>query len=112
MRTARELQRKLMLQYIEKHPESYFSLTALYNLNRQKVDVKTAVPLYDNLAQNLQSSDLGKSLKERIDRAEKTEIGVMAPDITQDDPDGNAISLSDIRGQYVLVDLCIVVRTM
>ena len=84
----------------------------MYNLNRQKVDVKTAVPLYDNLAQNLQSSDLGKSLKERIDRAEKTEIGVMAPDITQDDPDGNAISLSDIRGQYVLVDLCIVVRTM
>lgn len=104
LRTAGELQRKLMLEYIEKHPESYFSLTALYNLNRQNVDVKTAVPLFDNLAQNLQSSYLGKSLKERIDRAAKTEIGVMAPDFTQDDPDGNAISLSDFRGQYVLID--------
>lgn len=101
---AENLQKELMLSYIKEHPESYFSLIALQNLNRQNVDVKTASPLFDNLAQNLQSSDLGKVLKERIDRAAKTEIGAMAPDFTQEDPDGNLISLSDFKGQYVMID--------
>ena len=33
-----------------------------------------------------------------------TAVGVMAPDFTQNDPDGKPVRLSDFRGKYVLVD--------
>lgn len=33
-----------------------------------------------------------------------TKVGAIAPDFTQNDPDGNPITLSSLRGKYVLVD--------
>ncbi|MEA3505714.1 MAG: TlpA disulfide reductase family protein [Bacteroidota bacterium] len=45
-----------------------------------------------------------KILKERIETLEKTAIGKTALDFTQNDVDGNPISLSDFKGKYVLLD--------
>lgn len=43
-------------------------------------------------------------LKEMAEAQKKTAIGVLAPDFTMNDPAGNPISLSSLRGKVVLID--------
>ncbi len=43
-------------------------------------------------------------MQQGLDRAQKTVIGALAPDISGETPDGDHLSLSDLRGRYVLVD--------
>lgn len=45
-----------------------------------------------------------KTLKESLVKMKLTAIGQIAPDFTQNDPDGKPVKLSDFRGKYVLVD--------
>ncbi|MGM0566183.1 MAG: redoxin domain-containing protein [Bacteroidota bacterium] len=45
-----------------------------------------------------------KQIKKRIEKLEKTAIGEVAPGFTMNNPEGEPISLSDFRGQYVLLD--------
>ena len=43
-------------------------------------------------------------LKEMVETQKKTAIGVVAPDFTMNDPAGNPISLSSLRGKVVMID--------
>ena len=62
-------------------------------------ELKEAVNMFDSsLAPALQT------LQERIKIKERLEIGSVAPDFSQNDPDGNPVSLSSFRGKYILVD--------
>jgi len=45
-----------------------------------------------------------KTIKESLAKMKLTAIGQIAPDFTQNDPDGKPVKLSDFRGKYVLVD--------
>ncbi|MFA6126234.1 MAG: TlpA disulfide reductase family protein [Bacteroidales bacterium] len=45
-----------------------------------------------------------KTLKESLAKMKLTAVGAMAPEFTQNNPDGKPVKLSDFRGKYVLVD--------
>ncbi|MEI7595358.1 MAG: TlpA disulfide reductase family protein [Bacteroidota bacterium] len=45
-----------------------------------------------------------EELHKKVQSAAKLAIGAVAPEITLADPDGNLISLSSLRGKYVLID--------
>ena len=45
-----------------------------------------------------------KEIRKRVEKLEKTAVGEVAPGFTMDNPEGEPISLSDFRGQYVLLD--------
>jgi peroxiredoxin len=45
-----------------------------------------------------------ESIRERVFVLNSTEIGAEAPDFTHPDQDSNMVSLSDFRGQWVLID--------
>lgn len=50
------------------------------------------------------ASDYGVYLKDKYDVEKLFGYGQVAPDFTQKDPDGNAVSLKSFRGKYVLID--------
>jgi peroxiredoxin len=78
----------------------YFSLN---NLNEPgKEDLLKSI--YDTLTPAVKKSYFGVKMGEMISSMSKISIGAAAPDFTQNDPDGKPVSLSSLRGQYVLVD--------
>jgi peroxiredoxin len=62
----------------------------------EKIDLK----FYSNLF----SSKYAKELHSRVEELRKTAIGQTAPDIIMPDPFGKTVSLSSLRGKYVLID--------
>jgi len=66
--------------------------------------LKELEPLVNKLDPSLSKTKYYKSLKRRIEILKNVEIGKPAPDFTQNDSDGNPISLSSFKGKYVLID--------
>ncbi len=60
--------------------------------------------IYDTLTPAVKKSYFGTKLGELVSAAGKTAIGNMAPDFSQNDPSGKPITLSSLRGQYVMID--------
>ena len=61
-------------------------------------------PLFEGLSEPVRSSALGKSYANKIDKLTQVSIGALAPEFTQADTAGRAVSLKDFRGKYVLID--------
>lgn len=52
----------------------------------------------------IKESDLVKSIEYRAESLRASAKGAAAPDFSINDPEGNAINLSDLKGKYVLID--------
>ena len=70
----------------------------------QQLEYEELKSLTDTFASELDSSLYVKELRKIIEERGKTAVGVMAPDFTMNDPEGNPITLSSLRGKYVLID--------
>ncbi len=60
--------------------------------------------LYDTLTPAVRKSYFGTKLESIVSAAGKTAVGQMAPEFSQADTAGNSLSLSSLRGKYILVD--------
>ncbi|MFV0377377.1 MAG: redoxin domain-containing protein [Mangrovibacterium sp.] len=60
--------------------------------------------LVDGFAPELANSEYVVKLKEILEKDAKTAVGVVAPDFTMNDTEGNPFTLSSLRGKYVLID--------
>ena len=82
------------------------SLAAVYGLNF--IDMNADFGLFDSVATRtfeiLPENPLVAETKSRVDEARTLSVGQMAPDFTMPDVDGVEISLSSLRGKYVMVD--------
>jgi peroxiredoxin len=79
---------------------AYFGLVYLNEPGQEALMTE----IYDTLTPAVKKSYFGTRLGDMVNASNKTAIGSLAPDFTQNDPAGNPISLSSLRGQYVLVD--------
>jgi len=61
-------------------------------------------PLVELLDDTLNTSKYYTLLSNRIDVLRSVQTGCAAPDFTQDDADGNSVTLSSFKGKYVLID--------
>lgn len=98
-----EKQEDIDKEYIKNNPNSYVTLTLL----DEKISPENILELEGNfnaLSAALKSTAKGKSLSAKIESMRKLAVGMPAPDFTLPDPSGKEISLSSLRGQYVLVD--------
>ena len=91
-------------QYVRDHPDSYFSIEALSESVSSEFDAEVIEPLFLSISEKHRGTFTGKAFAQRIEAAKTIAIGKKAPHFTQNDPNGNPVSLSDFQGQYLLLD--------
>lgn len=96
--------KRLQKEYIHQHPESYFSLIALKEMAGGTIDYNMVAPLFNGLAVTTKNSKAGTDFAKRLEIAQATLVGAIAPDFTQNDVSGSPVSLSSFKGRYVLID--------
>ncbi|MBV8252065.1 MAG: AhpC/TSA family protein [Chitinophaga sp.] len=99
-----EEKKKLQLDFVKAHPESFFSLQALRDYAGNSIDYATILPLFNSLSAATKSTKAGVDFSKRLDIAKLTAVGAKAPGFTQNDVAGHPVSLSDFNGKYVLID--------
>ncbi len=86
------------------HPDSYISLDMVKMMGGGVINLKTFEPAFYALSDRMRNTPEGKTLESRLMLAKKLSIGQTAMDFTQNDVEGNPVSLSSYRGKYVLLD--------
>jgi len=92
------------LEFVKSHPNAYFSLIALSELISGSKDAASMQPVFAGLEETLRNTPLGKELTDRINALNTVVAGAIAPDFTQNDINDKPLTLSGLRGKYVLVD--------
>ena len=82
---------------------SFAALAALSMVNPKK-DFFFLDELVAQMSKNYPDFKAVQGLKARMDEMRALSVGQVAPEISLPDPDGNPVNLSDLRGNYVLID--------
>ncbi len=95
---------KFVKDFIAKYPTSFANLAAIERLSPEK-DVEYYKKLDENLYAKYPKSAYVQAFHTRVEQM-KTQLvsGVLAPEITLNNPEGKPVSLSSLRGKYVLID--------
>jgi peroxiredoxin len=100
----KDIKENVFHSFIKAHPASPVSLLILQQYAGHDINIDEIEPLFDQLSPAVKAWPSALQFKERMDIAKRTSIGQMAADFTQDDTLGNPVSLSSLRGKYLLVD--------
>jgi peroxiredoxin len=100
------LENGILIPYIKKNPGSPVALWALMNMGgaRKNIIYSIQAPLFELLLPEVKALNEAKMYKEKLEQTNATRIGRTAPVFTLPDTLGQSVSLSSLRGQYVLVD--------
>ncbi len=96
--------KKIYGDYLKANPTSLIALYALNQYAGWDINAETAGPVFASLPQNVQTSASGKIFADKLDLARKLAVGQPALDFTQNDTLGIPVSLSSLKGKYILVD--------
>ncbi len=91
-------------EYVRKNPASPVAVYALQQYAGWDIDADKVEPVYNTLSEANKNLPSAKDFKENMEIAKKTGIGKMAMDFTQNDTLGNPVSLSSLKGKYLLID--------
>ena len=90
------------IQFIKSHTESYVVPMILqsqsYNMTGEEIE-----SYIEQLDSKLMETKTIINLNERVEKLKKVAIGMKAPEFTQNDPEGNPVSLSDVLGSDLLL---------
>lgn len=93
-----------LLTQIEARPDDINTIALIQKVGGYDPQYQELNDLFKNLDRKVKRSTKGKLFKRYLDALENTLPGKKAPSITQFDQYGEPYSLSDLRGQYVLID--------
>ncbi len=96
--------RKVIVAFVKDYPHSMRSAFAIMENYYYYAEADEVEPLYNLLDKNVKNSDKGIDIKKRIDVYKTVAVGKISPDFSQPTPDGKTMSLSSMKGKYVLVD--------
>jgi peroxiredoxin len=97
-------QKKDMWQFVKYHTSSPVSLYILKHDEENYPDYDQLEPYFDALSDTLRKTEFGKQYQQMLNQLRLVRIGAPAPEITMNDPEGKAVSLSSFKGKYVLID--------
>jgi thiol-disulfide isomerase/thioredoxin len=89
--------------FLVEHPRDIASLILIDNASRL-FSQQELVSFYENFDERLRNGYYGKSLKATIDKNNMSIVGTAIKEFTQADLNGKPISISSLRGRYVLID--------
>lgn len=91
---------------VSQHHDSYVSALIIKDFysKEKDYDATRMLQLYGDLSPQVRASSIGKELKATIEKMQVTGIGQMAPEFHLQTPEGKSVSLSSLRGHYVLID--------
>ncbi len=100
------------LNFINENNDSYFSLNLIgLEANKPKLDVVGFIEAYENLTPRLKETKKGKEVREKLDelheaykKIEHLEIGKVAPNFEAPTPNGNIVSLNELKGKVTIID--------
>ncbi|MCA0131764.1 redoxin domain-containing protein [Winogradskyella alexanderae] len=103
---------KFPAKFTKENNNSYFTLNLIgLEANKQKFDIKAFLESYENLVPELKKTPMGERVKRKLDSInteyEKTaylEVGKIAPNFEAPTPEGNIVSLKDLRGKVTVID--------
>jgi peroxiredoxin len=96
--------RKLVSEFVQHNPSSVRSAMAIEENYGYYAEASDVAPLYNMLNEKVRQSASGQNVKKMLEVYKTVAVGMMAPDIKQPGTDGKDISLSSLKGKYVLVD--------
>ncbi len=102
--TKTKIKRKYVTEFVFANPSSLRSAMAISENFGYYAEADEVEPLYNALSARIKATNTGNKVKDMLDIYKTVAIGQPAPDITQLDTSGNPLSLSSLKGKYVLVD--------
>lgn len=95
---------ELITEFVGKHPADHITPLAVIRYHQIADDVAGTENLFNQLAANLKTSAMGQYIAQQIAEGKVNGPGTVLADFSQPDTSGIAVSLSSLRGNYVLVD--------
>jgi len=96
--------RKIVGAFVKEYPTSMRGAMAILENFAYYADASEVEPLYNELAPSVKNSIKGEEIKKMVDTYARVAVGKQAPDITEYTPDSSQMSLSSLKGKYVLID--------
>lgn len=95
--------RQALIDFVTSYPDVEAAAFMYYNFSREATydELKAG---FERFTPRVQQSFLAQRLREDLVSRKATEPGLEAPDFTLPDREANAVTLSALRGQVVLVD--------
>src|SRR5699024_4801435 len=92
-----------IMHFIKTHPDSFVSL---YKLKQQaySLDYASLKELYSHFNETIKRSKLAEVFATYLKSRASVTVGKVAPDFTEKNTEGEPVSLSDYKGEYVLID--------
>ena len=113
-REISEKYRDIMPEYRKKGRQAVFDCIAefpdaeaaafLFNTYGSDLSLEEFESGFNHFTEKVQSSFLARNAREELTSRKATQPGAEAPDFTLQDLEGNPVTLSSLRGQYVIVD--------
>jgi peroxiredoxin len=95
---------KLMDDFITTHTGSYITPLAVIRYNQIADDILKTEALYNMLDPKIKATSMGQYIAQQITEGKVNGKGTLLADFSQPDTTGVPVSLSSLRGKYVLVD--------
>lgn len=96
--------RNVIASFIKENPSSLRGAMAIPENFGYYAEANDIQPLYDALAPSVKKTAKGREVKKMIDVYSTVAIGKVIPDIVQYTTDSSKLSVTALKGKYVLVD--------
>ena len=94
----------LIREFVSTHTSAYITPLAVIRYNQIAEDVNKTEELFNLLDPKIKSSAMGQYIVQQIAEGKINGAGTVLADFSQPDTSGVPVSLSSLRGNYVLVD--------